>query len=64
MSQFDKEFEQAIKVGISNGDEPDRSTTRKESAIMNLRAAQYAIDSVQTIIDERFQQILDAINKD
>ncbi len=71
MSQFDKEFETAVKVGITNGERPNESATRKETAVMNLRAKEKAKQEVKDeimieikeYIDKKFEEILSALKK-
>lgn len=63
MSQFDNEYQTAKLVGITNGERENDPTTRKESAVMNLRAANYAIQEMKVYIDSKFEELLKAIKK-
>ena len=73
MSQFDKEFDTAIEYGITNGERPQEPGTRKENAVMSLRAVEKLIPvhlehqkdaimvEMKAYIDAKLQPIIDML---
>ena len=69
MSQFDKEFETAIKQGITNGADPHAPSSVKRTSVIALRAKEQAkkevkeemMDEVKAYIDVKLQPIIDML---